>query len=80
MIFLCHPEATCLSSPKDLGAPRKSSALFADDKSARLTRFLTNCHSYQGGKSGAKHGQTWAIRAAYRVSGSDFHRLLDFSS
>jgi hypothetical protein len=37
-------------------------------------------HINKGGKSVAKRGQTWAIRAAYRVSGSDFHRLLDFSS
>src|ERR1700758_4132365 len=34
----CHPEATCLSSPKDLGAPREASALFADALPARLAR------------------------------------------
>jgi hypothetical protein len=33
-----------------------------------------------GGKSGAKHGQSRAIRAVCRAAGSDFHRLLDFSS
>src|SRR3954464_12960700 len=36
--------------------------------------------SFQGGKSGAIHGQSRAIRAVCRAAGSDFHRLLDFSS
>jgi len=36
--------------------------------------------SFKGGKSGAKRGQSRAIRAVGRAAGSDFHRLLDFSS
>jgi hypothetical protein len=36
----CHPEATCLSSPKDLGGPRESPAVSAGDQIARLARFL----------------------------------------
>jgi hypothetical protein len=79
MILICHPEATRLLSPKDLGVPRESSAFFADEKNARLARFPIN-HHQEGGKSGAKHGQSRAIRAVCRAAGSDFHRLLDFSS
>ena len=37
-----------------------------------------NCH--EGGQKGAKFGQGRAIRAVYRAFGSDFHRLLVFSS
>src|SRR5580704_6102085 len=37
-----------------------------------------NCH--EGGQKGAKFGQSRAIRAVYRAFGSDFHRLLVFSS
>jgi len=75
-----HPEATCFSSPKDLGAPCGSSAFFADEQIARLAHFLIHYDSYQGGKSGAKFGQTRAIRAVCRAFGSVFHRLLVFSS
>src|ERR1700757_1997030 len=42
-----------------------------------LFRYYDSNH---GGKSGAKFDQTWAIRAVCRAAGSDFHRLLDFSS
>jgi hypothetical protein len=75
MFFLCHPEATCLSSPKDLGAPRESTAFFAVEQTARLAHIL-----YQGGQNSAKQGRTRAIRAVYRAFGSVFHRLLVFSS
>jgi len=80
MFLLCHPEARSLSSPKDLGAPRESSALLADDENARVVRFLIRYNSNEGGKSGAKFGQTRAIRAVRRALGSVFHRLLVFSS
>jgi hypothetical protein len=80
MIFMRHPEATCFSSPKDLGAPRESSAFFADEKNARLARFPINHRQQEGGESGAKLGQRRAIRAVCRTVGSDFHRLLEFSS
>jgi hypothetical protein len=39
----CHPEATCLSSPKDLDGPRESPAVSAGDQIARLARFLIAC-------------------------------------
>jgi hypothetical protein len=39
LLFVCHPEATGFSSPKDLGAPRESAAFFADDQIARLAHF-----------------------------------------
>jgi len=29
--YACHPEATCLSSLKDLSAPRESTAFFAGE-------------------------------------------------
>jgi hypothetical protein len=38
---VCHPEATCLSSPKDLGGPRESPAVFAGDQIARLAASLS---------------------------------------
>jgi len=75
MFSFCHPEATCCSSPKDLGAPRKSTALFAVERMARLAHILI-----EGGQKRAKFGQSRAIRAVYRAFGSDFHRLLVFSS
>jgi hypothetical protein len=31
MISICHPEAACFSSPKDLGALRESPAFFAGE-------------------------------------------------
>jgi hypothetical protein len=54
MFSFCHPEATRFSSPKDLGAPRESTAFFAVDKIARLAHFLINQYSHQGGKNGTK--------------------------
>jgi hypothetical protein len=54
MFSFCHPEATCLSSRKDLGAPRESTAFFAVDKIVRLAHFLINYRCHQGGKNGTK--------------------------
>jgi len=76
----CHPEATCFSSPKDLGATRDVPAFFAGEQNARWARFLMDYDRNEGGKSGAKFGQTRAIRAVRRALGSVFHRLLVFSS
>ena len=67
--------ATCFSSPKDLGALRESTAFFAVEQIARLAHFL-NYDSYEGGKSGAKFGQTRSVRAVCRAFGSVSHRLL----
>jgi len=75
MFFLCHPEATCLSSPKDLDAPRESTAFFAVEQTARLAHIRS-----KGGQNSAKQSRTRAIRAVYRAFGSVFHRLLVFSS
>src|SRR5579872_4499289 len=41
---------------------------------------LFHCHSNHGGKSNAKCGQPWVIRAVDRAFGSVSHRLLEFSS
>src|SRR5581483_456717 len=54
-------------------APAEASSYYGGTRSC-------HCHSNQGGKNGAKFGQTRAIRAVCRTAGSDFHRLLDFSS
>src|SRR6266446_7206893 len=84
MVFICHPEATCLSSPKDPGASRESYAVFAGEqvaRLARLARFLKSyCDSNEGGKNGTKFGLFRSVGAVFRVSGSDFHRRLVFSS
>jgi hypothetical protein len=41
LVEVCHPEATCFSSPKDLDAPRDVPAVLADTQNARWARFLT---------------------------------------
>ena len=51
-----HPEATCFSSPKDLGAPRESSAFFADEKNARLARFLIGLAGHFRGRLRQQRG------------------------
>src|SRR3982074_1777809 len=81
MVFICHPEATCLSSPKDLGASRESHAVFAGEQVAPLTHIIKSHYdSYKGGKNGTKFGLFRFVGAVFRVSGSDFHRRLVFSS
>jgi hypothetical protein len=56
MAVICHPEATCFSSPKDLGAPRDSPAFLAGDQNARLERFPIHEHSTKGGENSEKFG------------------------
>jgi hypothetical protein len=83
MIFVCHPEATCFSSPPDLGAPHDSSAHFADKRNVRQVRSLIRYIHYdsnEGGKSSAKFGQTRMVRAVCLAFGSVSHRLLVISS
>jgi hypothetical protein len=44
-----------------------------------MSNFL-NCYNRQGGENDAKLGQTRAVQAVFATFGSDFHRLLVFSS
>ena len=71
---MCHPEEPAFGSEGSGRAARTYARCLREREIARTARIR------EGGKNGAKLGHCRAIRAVCRVAGSDFHRLLDFSS
>jgi hypothetical protein len=75
MISICHSEDALFAS-EESAVCHPEGALFAGDQFARLAHIRMNYDSFKGGKSGAKCGQSRAIRAVYPTFGSVSHRLL----
>src|ERR1017187_5820055 len=70
-VFACHPEAPSFGAEGSGRAARTFARFLRKCETARLARNLYDCN--QGGKSGAKFGQTRVVRAVCRASGSVSH-------
>jgi len=76
MVFVCHPEASCLSSPKDR-APRANRTRSLRANKLRVWRgwrvsLRATTTATREVKNGTKFGLFRFVGAVFRVSGPDF--------